>query len=117
MTTFEALAELNHRLMLEDALAAGIIQRGNASNLRRLRKSIPNLKVYWPSVEKIFSMNRMILKLDELWFRRAQVMPERHGLLTNDSLADSYGISCLARRDDDFNDGPWLTAYKPGDIP
>ncbi len=121
MTTFEALAEVNHRLMLEDAVAAGIIQRGNASNLRRLRKSIPNLRGYWPSVEKIFSMNLMILELDELRFRRAQVMRERYGLLTNDSLilaaADSYGITCLATRDDDFDDVPWLTVYKPGDIP
>jgi predicted nucleic acid-binding protein len=121
VTTFEALAEVNHRLMLEDAVAAGIIQRGNASNLRRLRKSIPNLKVYWPSVEKIFGMNLMILELDELRFRRAQFMRERHGLLTNDSLilaaADSYGITSLATRDDDFDDVQWLTVYKPGDIP
>ncbi len=121
VTTFEALAEVSHRLMLEDALASGVIQRGNASNLRRLRKSIPNLRGFWPSVEKIFSMNLMILELDELRFRRAQVMRERHGLLTNDSLilaaADSYGITCLATRDDDFDDVPWLTVYKPGDIP
>src|SRR5579862_769999 len=86
VTTFEALARVNHRLMLEDALSVGVIQRGNASNLRRLCKSIPNLRGYWPSVEKIFSMNLMILGLDELRFRRAQAMRERHGLLTNDSL-------------------------------
>jgi predicted nucleic acid-binding protein len=120
VTTLEVLAEVNHRLMLEDAVAAGIIQRENASNLRRLRKSIPNLKAYWPSVERIF-MNLMILELDELRFRRAQVMREHYGLLTNDSLilaaADLYGINCLATRDDDFDDVPWLTVYKPGDIP
>jgi len=53
--------------------------------------------------------------------RRAQVMREHYGLLTNDSLilaaADLYGINCLATRDDDFDDVPWLTVYKPGDIP
>jgi predicted nucleic acid-binding protein len=120
VTTFEALAEVTHRLMLEDALLAGIIHRGNSSSLRRRRKSIPNLTQYWPSVEKIFSMNLTILDLDELRFRRARVMRERHGLLTNDSLilaaADSYGVAALATRDDDFDDVPWLTVYKPGDI-
>jgi predicted nucleic acid-binding protein len=48
-------------------------------------------------------------------------MRERHGLLTNDSLllaaADSYGITALATRDDDFDEVPWLIVYKPGDIP
>lgn len=41
--------------------------------------------------------------------------------MTNDSLilaaADTYGITSLATRDDDFDDVAWLTVYKPGDIP
>jgi predicted nucleic acid-binding protein len=48
-------------------------------------------------------------------------MRQRHGLLTNDSLilaaADSYGIAALATGDEDFDDVPWLTVYKPEDIP
>lgn len=121
VTTFEALAEVNHRLMLQDAVAAGIIQRSNSGNLRRQRKSIANLTRYWPSVAKIFNMNLTILELDEARFRRAQVMRERHALLTNDSLilaaADGYGVTALATRDDDFDDVPWLTVYKPGGFP
>ena len=121
VTTFEALAEVTHRLMLEDAMATGIIQRGNSGSLRRQRKSIPGLIQYWRSVAKIFDMNLAIFDLDEARFRRAQVMQQRHGLLTNDSLilaaADSYGIGALATRDEDFDDVPWLTVYKPGDIP
>jgi predicted nucleic acid-binding protein len=121
VTTFEALAEVNHRLMLEEALAAGIVQRGSSSHLRRARRSIPNLTEYWLSVAKLLDMNLTVLDLDEGRFRRAQVMRERHGLLTIDSLvlaaAESYGIASLATRDDDFDEVPWLTVYKPGDIP
>src|SRR5215469_10967600 len=93
-------------------------QRGNSGSLRRQGKSIPNLIQYWRSVAKIFDMNLAIFDLDEARFRRAQVMQQRHGLLTNDSLilaaADSYGIAALATRDEDFDDVPWLTVYKPG---
>jgi len=121
LTTFETLAEVNHRLMLEDAVVSGIIQRGNAASLRRMRQSIPDLKAYWPSVVKIFDMNLRIVELDEARFQRAQEMRQRHGLLTNDSLilaaADGFGITGLATRDDDFDNVPWLTVYKPGDIP
>ena len=65
-------------------------------------------------------MNLILLDFDEPRFRRAQIMRERHGLLTNDSLilaaAESYGIANLATRDEDFDEVPWLTVFKPGDI-
>ena len=121
ITTFEALAEVNHRLMLEEALAAGIIERATAGRLRKSRRSIPTLREYWPSLTRLFEMNLIVLDLDEQRFRHAQAMRERHGLLTNDSLvlaaAQSYGVTNLATRDEDFDAVPWLTVYKPSDVP
>jgi predicted nucleic acid-binding protein len=121
VTTFDALAEVNHRLMLEEALAAGLVQRAQSAQLRCAHRSIPGLKEYWPLLTRFLDMNLVLLELDELRFRHAQLMRKRHGLLTNDSLllaaADSYGITALATRDDDFDEVPWLTVYKPGDIP
>jgi len=121
VTTFEALAEMTHRLMLEEALATCVIERATAEHLRHAHESISQLSEYWTSIARFLDMNLIRLELDERRFRRAQLMRERHGLLTNDSLilaaAESYGITNLATRDNDFDDVPWLTVYKPGDIP
>lgn len=120
VTTFEALSDVCHRLMLQDALAAGIIQRPTAPQLRRLRRLVPQHATYWPSVVELLDMNLLLLELDETRFH-AQTIRDQHGLLTNDSLilaaAQSYRITNLASRDDDFDEVPWLTVYKPEDIP
>ena len=120
ITTLEILTEVCHRLMLEDAFANGMVQRATAAQLRRKRQFIPQLRTYWPAVIRPLDMNLLLLQLDETRFRDAQVIRERYGLLTNDSLilaaVDSYGITNLATRDSDFDEVPWLTVYKPGDI-
>ena len=106
--------------MLEEALATGIVERATAGHLRRKRQSMRQLNTYWPSLMKLLDMNLLLLELDEPRFRHAQLMRERHGLMTNDSLilaaAESYGIANLATRDEDFDNVPWLTVYKPEDI-
>ncbi len=106
--------------MLEEALAAGHIDRPSASRLRRWRRAVRALTTYWTLVARLLDANLLLLTLDEPRFRRAQVMRERYGLLTNDSLvlaaAESYGITNLATRDADFEVVPWLTVYKPEDI-
>jgi predicted nucleic acid-binding protein len=118
-TTFGVLAEACHQLMLANARASGVPQ-ANAKTLRRHRQKVRQLGGYWPTVEALLDSNLVVLKLDEAIFRRAQVMQERYGLLANDSLvfatADIYGITCLVTPDDDFDDVPWLSVYKPGDI-
>jgi len=118
--TFAILAEVCHQLMLANAQASGVVPQASARKLRRHRPEVRRLGDYWPPVEALLDWVG-VLALDDAIFRRAQVMRERYGLLTNDSLilaaADLYGINCLATRDDDFDDVPWLTVYKPGDIP
>ncbi len=121
VTTFEVLSDVCHRLMLEEALAAGIVQRSTAPQLRRVRHLIPQLSKYWRSVVELLEMNLVLLELDEARFHDAQTLWEQHCLLTNDSLilaaAQNYGITNLVTRDEDFDDVPWLTVYRPGDIP
>ena len=79
------------------------------------------LSDYWAHISRFLSLNIVRLPLDEGRFRDAQPLRQAHGLLTNDSLllaaAARYGISHLATNDADFERVPWLTVYKPGDIP
>jgi len=120
VTTLEVLAEVCHQLMLASARASGAVTQATASALRHRREAVRGLTDYWPTVEAVLDSNLTVLTLDGQRFRHAQIMRERHGLLTNDSLvlaaADSYGITNLATRDADFDDVPWLTVYKPEDI-
>jgi len=120
-TTVEVLSEVCHRLMLEEALAAGVVTRAVAPALRRRRHAIQSLQNYWPLVTRLLDSNLLTLDLDQARFRRAQLMREQYGLLTNDSLvlaaADTFGIDALATADDDFEHVAWLTVHKPGDIP
>jgi predicted nucleic acid-binding protein len=119
-TTVEVLGEVCHRLMLEEALATGVVTRAAASALRRKRQAIRSLRSYWPLVAKLLDSNLLTLDLDQSRFRRAQLMREQYGLLANDSLvlaaADTFGIDDLATDDDDFEHVEWLTVHKPGDI-
>jgi predicted nucleic acid-binding protein len=82
---------------------------------------VPQLATYWPSVVELLDMNLLLLDLDEARFRDAQTIREQHGLLTSDSLvlaaAQTYRITNLATRDEDFDEVPWLTVCRPGDIP
>jgi predicted nucleic acid-binding protein len=61
----------------------------------------------------------LVVGLEEERISRSQEMRIRHALLTNDSVivaaADEYGIRSLASNDEDFDDIPWLTVYKPDD--
>lgn len=120
ITTLEVLAEVCHRLMLEDALAAGAVSKGTAAQLRRSPKAVRDLGNYWPSLVRLLNMNILHLPSMSGASGTPNLIRERLGLLTNDSLvlatADSYGIGNLATRDDDFNQVRWLTVHKPEDI-
>jgi predicted nucleic acid-binding protein len=120
VTTIEVINEITHRLMLAEALATGVIRKARAQELRGKTEAIRQLRQYWAHVEKIFSLNILVLKADEHRLHRAHTMRSRHGLLTNDSLIaaamNEYGIGCFATRDADFDQVAALTIYKPTDI-
>jgi predicted nucleic acid-binding protein len=120
VTTIEVINEVTHRLMLAEALATGVVKRPRAQDLRGKTEAIRQLRQYWAQVDKIFSLNILILGLGEPLLHRAHNMRSRHGLLTTDSLIlaamDEYGIACLASRDGDFDHVSSITIYKPTDI-
>ena len=121
VTTVEVLAEVSHRRMVAEAFEDGLIPREAASYLQAKRTVVAGLRRYQAFINEILDSNLLILGLDEERFGRSGSLRSLHGLLTNDSLilaaAESYGIASLATRDDDFDDVPWLTVYKPRDIP
>jgi predicted nucleic acid-binding protein len=118
-TTVEALAEACHKLMLTDAHRRGLINKANASALQGKVSVVQQLSDYWRRLTSL--INVAVLPLDEFRFQRAHSLRLRFGLLTNDSIllaaADVFGLSALATNDTDFDLVPWLTVYKPTDIP
>jgi predicted nucleic acid-binding protein len=119
-TTVEILGDVCHRLMLAEAAGLGLIGRPNAANLQGKPHVVRRLSAYWSHVEGV-SGKLAVLPLDEHRFRRAHGLRTAHGLMTNDSLvlaaANVFGIGALATNDSDFDAVPWITVYKPSDLP
>ena len=119
ITTVEIINEVCHRLMLAEALHAGVINAAQAKLLRAKRSAIPGLSEYWIKTGQIFRLQLLVIGLQEERILRAHEMRSRYALLTNDSLilaaADEYGIGNLASNDGDFDEIAWLTVYKPTD--
>jgi len=107
--------------MLAEAVSKGVITRESASLLKGKGQEIKGFTQYWQQTVKIFSLNILVLGLEESRVQQAQRMRSLHGLLTNDSVvlaaADEYSIVCLATRDNDFDNVPGVTVYKPTDLP
>ena len=120
VTTIEVMSEVCHRRMVAEAFEDGLITRESVSALRRKREVVAGLHRYQAFIDEIFDLNLLILEADETRFRRSGILRRRYGLLTNDSLilaaADLYGIEALATLDEDFDQIPWRTVYKPADI-
>ncbi len=120
-TTVEIVNDVCHRLMLAEAMGLGLIPKQNASALNAKSHVVPSLHDYWARVSSIAVMNIVILPLDEHRLQRAHLIRERYPLLTTDSViaagANLFGIEALVTNDSDFDAVPWLTIYKPGDVP
>ena len=121
VTTVDIVSEVCHRRMLAEAFEEGLIARQSAPALRRRPDIVRRLHRYQAYIDQIFGLGLLVLELNETRFRESTLVRSRYGLLTTDSLilaaAELYGIEALATRDDDFDEVPWLTVYKPQDIP
>jgi predicted nucleic acid-binding protein len=107
--------------MVGEAAGRGLIARPNAANLQGKPHVVRALDDYWQRIAQIRAGKIAVLPLDEFRFVRAHGLRLAHGLMTNDSLllaaADLFGISSLATADADFDAVPWITVYKPTDLP
>ncbi len=119
-TTVEIINEVCHRLMITEAVTAGVIERPSALSLKRKPNHVKNLTRYWHLSESIFRMNLVIVPLNESRLRHAHRIRIEYGLLTTDSMliaaAREYGIVSPASHDSDFERIDRLVVYKPSDI-
>jgi len=120
-TSVVVAAEVAHRLMMIEAVAAGLVRPGGV--LRRLREKpdvVRKLRLYQEQVERIPLMGVEVLPLDVRTWLESERFRRRFGLLMNDSLvaatADCRGIACLASADRDFDRVKPLRRYRPGDL-
>jgi predicted nucleic acid-binding protein len=120
VTSSEVIGEVCHRLMVKEAVDAGLISRPAAYALKPKHNAIRRLRRYWDLIEQVFQLNLAVLGSDEARHRAAQQVRQRYGLLTNDSLIVAacleHKIQSLATRDADFDRIPEMTVYRPSDL-
>lgn len=121
ITSFLVVSEVTHRLMCEEAVAAGFVEQKNASKQLAERPEIVKaLTGYWADIERLLSLNLVFFSIDEQIIRGAQAVRRAAGLLNNDSILIScmkyLGIPYLASNDSDFQAIPSIFLYKPTDI-
>lgn len=121
VTSTAVLAEVAHRLMMSEALAAGLVTPGNiAKKLRAKPDVVRHLHLYAEQVERIPLMGIEILPLDLGTVVRSAESRRQHGLLINDSLvlasARKANVDGLASADTDFRRVRDLALYEPNDL-
>lgn len=121
VTSVTVLAEVAHRLMLIEAVAAGLVSGKDVVKKLRARPDVVRkLHVYQEQVERIPLMGVQVVPVELGAFLRSAEVRREHGLLVNDSLvvaaAREAGIESVASADSDFRRVKALTVYEPGDL-
>lgn len=121
VTSVVVLAEVAHRMMVIEAVAAGLVSTKNAvKKLRAGPHFVRRLHIYQEQVERIPLMGVRVLALDVGTVLRSAEVRRQYGLLVNDSLvvaaAQGAEITKLASADADFGPVRGLTLYQPGDL-
>ena len=121
VTSVVVLAEVAHRLMMIEAVAAGLVSGKDVMKKLRARPEIVRqLHVYQEHVERIPLMGVDVIPLDVGTFLSSADIRGQYGLLVNDSLvvaaARAAGIERLASADTDFGRVKNLKVYAPGDL-
>lgn len=120
ITSIVVISEVTHRLMMEEAQSKGLAGAQPAKTLGEHPERIQQLEDYWREIERLLSLNLLILSADEDTIRGAQQERERYGLLNNDSLIVAamrlYGISIIATRDDSFQRITDMSVFSPSDV-
>lgn len=121
ISLFATINETTHRLMLAEALAAGIMTRESAASLRRRPDAAARLSIYWRQTQTLLNLGIVLLPLSREILIEAQQRRQAHGLLTNDSvllaLMSSMGVVALATADRDFERIPSIQIFRPDDLP
>ena len=120
-TSVVVLAEVAHRLMLIEAVAAGLVTgKDIVKKLRAKPDIVRQLHVYQEQVERIPLMGVDVVSLDVATLLSSADVRRESGLLVNDSLvvaaARAAGIDQLASADTDFSRVKGVKVYAPGDL-
>jgi predicted nucleic acid-binding protein len=120
ITSYAVVGEVTHRLMLEEAISKGLAGAQPRKTLNQHPERVRQLTDYWLEVERLLTLNLLILTVDEDTIRVAQKERERFGLLNNDSLITAsmrlYGIRAIATHDHSFERCTDLSVFSPTDI-
>ena len=121
VTSVVVLAEVAHRLMLIEAVAARLVPgKDVVKKLRAKPDIVRQLHVYQEQVERIPLMGVDVAPLDVGTLLGSADIRREYGLLVNDSLvvaaARAAGIDHLASADTDFGRVKGLKVYTPGDL-
>ena len=121
LTSSLVLAEVAHRLMIIEAVAAGLVSPGNVvTKLRENPDLVRRLGKYQEQVERIPLMSIDVVAVEAGTLLRSGEVRSRYGLLVNDSLvvtsALDHGAQALATSDRDFAAVTELRWHSPGDL-
>ena len=106
--------------MLEEAISKGLAGTQPRKTLDQHPERVRQLTDYWADVERLLTLNLLILTVDEDTIRAAHKERQRFGLLNNDSLISAtmrlYGISAIATHDHSFERLTDVSVFSPSDI-
>lgn len=115
------LAEVAHRLMIIEAVNAGIVSNKDAvKKLNEQPDLVRRLHIYEEQLQRILMMGIDFKAADTATLLRSAEIRRQYGLLTNDSLivasARGAGVEHLASADADFQRVKELKLYQPDDL-
>ena len=117
-TSTHLLAEAIHKIMLAEAAARFNLRRPSLVNwLQANRHRIGELSEFPQAVRELSAMPVARLPIESADLIRTAEVCRDFSLLTNDALSialmQHHGLAHLATNDDDFDDTPGLTIWKP----
>ena len=117
-TSTHLLAEAMHKIMLAEAAARFSLRRPSLVDwLQANRQRIGELSEFPQAVKELSAMPVIRLSMEPTDFVRAGDICREFSLLTNDALSVALmqrnGLVDMATNDDDFDDVPGVTIWKP----
>ena len=117
-TLAAAVADAVHKIMFSEAATAlGRPRAGLLTWIKHHPEAVRQLSVFRAAAEKFAALPLHLLATDLDSIRQAADLSATAGLLTNDALIvtlmRAYGIRHLGTNDDDFNNLPDITIWKP----
>jgi len=121
ITSVVVLLEVTHRLMAAEAVAAGLVPRGQVvRSLQERPDVVRQLRVSDAQAAEIATFGIEILPADLGLCLRAAEFRERFGLLTNDSIVVATmrdaGVTAIATADRDFERVEGIEVFRPTDL-